>query len=246
MSHKLLFAALALVASAFIYYAWLPESGSPMEGSGVVAVGKASTKPSLPTPGKSKSSELAQFDDLSDEAKIQFLDEQKAKAAPKVLADLAMRAMESQNLEVRTAAIASINQLQSSELLPVVRRALSDPSEELRLRALHEARQKAPVLRLNLLESALSSEFVDTRDGALIELTRENPKAAVPIMMGGLNSSDPDFRQRVWQEILPNIQALRKESFPNATEALNWWNQVRDKFDQGMILLDPPVAPSEN
>jgi hypothetical protein len=65
-------------------------------------------------------------------------------------------------------------------------------------------------------------------------------------MMGGLNSSDPDFRQRVWQEILPNIQALRKESFPNATEALNWWNQVRDKFDQGMILLDPPVAPSEN
>jgi len=238
MNTKNLFVALVLVTSAFLFYMWVPDVSAPKGGPGADAV--------IPAPLKANATGLAGFDSLSDEAKVSFLDEQKAKAVPPVLADLAMRAMESPSEDVRKAALASINQLQSSDLLPVVRRALADSSAEMRLLALHEARMKTPVLRLNLLETAIRSEFADTRDGALIELSRENPKAAVPIMMEGLNSPDADFRERVWQEILPNIQALRKSPFTNTTDALAWWNQVKDRFDSSMVLLDPAVPPSEN
>lgn len=238
MNTKNLFMALALVAGAILFYMWMPDVGTPTGGIGAEA--------GIPAPENAKAIGSAGFDSLNDDAKIKFLDEQKAKAVPPMLADLAMRAMESPNLDVRKAALASINQLQSSDLLPVVRRALADSSAEMRLLALHEARMKTPVLRLNLLETAIRSEFADTRDGALIELSRENPKAAVPVMMEGLNSPDADFRERVWQEILPNIQALRKSPFPNSTEALAWWNQVKHRFDSNMVLLDPAVPPSEN
>lgn len=238
MNTKNLFVALVLVTGAILFYMWVPDVDTPKGDIGADAGITASEK--------AKVTEAVSFDSLSDDAKVSFLDEQKAKVVPPVLADLAMRAMESPNLDVRKAALASINQLQSSDLLPVVRRALADSSAEMRLLALHEARMKTPVLRLNLLETAIRSEFADTRDGALIELSRENPKAAVPVMMEGLNSPDADFRGRVWQEILPNIQALRKSPFPNTADALAWWNQVKDRFDSSMVLLDPAVPPSEN
>lgn len=233
-----LFVALVFMTSAILFYMWESDVDSPKNVAAAVA--------DIPVLKNAKATGLAGFDTLNDEGKISFLDEQKAKAVPPVLADLALSAMESPSQDVRRAALASINQLQSSELLPVVRRALADSSAEIRLLALHEARMKAPVLRLNLLETAIRSEFADTRDGALIELSRENPKAAVPIMMEGLNSADADFRERVWQEIAPNIQALRKPPFPNTREALAWWNQVKDRFDPNMVLLDPSVIPSEN
>lgn len=239
MNAKNLFVALVLVTSAILFYMWGLDVDSHQGGAGAAVANS-------PALGKTIASELAGFDTLDDEKKISFLDEQKAKATPPALADLAMRAMESSNQDVRRAALISVNQLQSSELLPVVRKALADSSAEMRLLALHEARMKTPVLRLNLLETAIKSEFADTRDGALIELSRENPKAAVPIMMEGLNSADADFRERVWQEIAPNIQELRKSPFPNTTEALVWWNQVKDRFDPNMVLLDPSVIPSEN
>ncbi len=238
MNNLKLFVALALVASALLFYLREPGKGVPKSNAGIE---------SSPTVSKKKEfSSLGRFEALADEAKISFLDEQKAKAAPSVLVDLALRALESPNQDVRKAALAATNQLQSSDLLPVIRRALADASAEMRLLALHEARMKHPALRLNLLETAIRSDFADTRDGALVELSRENPKAAVPIMMEGLNSPDAEFRARVWQEILPNVQSLRKSPFPNTTEAISWWNQVKGRFDDNMVLLDPPVPPSEN
>jgi hypothetical protein len=244
MNNKIMFVALAFTASAFLFYLWLPESDLPKENESAEAGDVRGT--SVSNVENPASPTASNFDGLSDDAKIQFLDDQKARGHAPLLADLAMRALESPSLEVRAAAIAAVTHLQSNELLPVLRKALSDTSAELRRRALHEAREKAPVLRLNLLETALSSTFPDTRDGALIELTRENPKAAVPIMMEGLNSPDADFRQRVWQEIYPNVQALRKEPFANTTEALDWWAKVNGQFDSSMVLLNPSVAPSEN
>lgn len=230
--------ALAVAVSAVLFFTFGLEKKE--RATNVESDTKSSNQP------KVKAVRFADFESFTDDAKIAFLDDQKGNAAPPLLADLALRALSSPNLDVRKAAMAAITHLQSNELLPVVRTALGDVSAEMRLLALHEARLKTPVLRLNLLETAIRSEFADTRDAALVELSRENPKAAVPIMMEGLNSPDAEFRARVWREILPNIQALRKDPFPNATEAIGWWNQEKGRFDDSMVLLDPSAPPSEN
>ena len=238
MNRKIVFMALTVAVSAVFFFVFSLDKKEK-------AINAESDTKSA-NQSKAEAVRFADFETFTDDAKMAFLDDQKGKAAPPLLADLALRAMSSPNLNVRKAAMAAITHLQSNDLLPVVRTALGDASAEMRLLALHEARLKTPVLRLNLLETAIRSDFADTRDAALVELSRENPKAAVPIMMEGLNSPDAEFRARVWQEILPNIQALRKMPFPNATEAIGWWNQVKGRFDDSMVLLDPSVPPSEN
>ncbi|MHC4532268.1 MAG: hypothetical protein ACYSXD_12020, partial [Planctomycetota bacterium] len=58
--------------------------------------------------------------------------------------------------------------------------------------------------------------------------------AAVDVLIEGLKSQDPDFRE----EINEVLDFLIEEEFDNYEEALYWWDQNRDKFDDEVFRID--------
>ncbi len=183
---------------------------------------------------------------LSIQQKQERLETHKIRATDSDVVRLSLHALTDANSEVRKAAVFSTRHVHTSEVEPVLRAALNDVDTEIRLQAIHEVRYKPQALKLKLLGPALASIYSDVRQNALIELSRENPKLATPVMMKGLDSTDESYRAQVWNEILPNVQALRTQPFASSAEALNWWDLNERRYDENMVVLDPGTIPASN
>lgn len=183
---------------------------------------------------------------LSIQQKQDRLETHKIHATDSDVVRLSLHALTDTNGEVRKAAVFSTRHIHTSEVEPVIRAALNDLNAEIRLQAIHETRYKPQALKLELLGPALASTYSDVRQNALIELSRENPKLATPVMMKGLDSTDESYRAQVWNEILPNVQALRMQPFASSAEALNWWDLNERRYDENMVVLDPGTIPASN
>ena len=180
-------------------------------------------------------------------------------AIPQLVTEL----LNDRNAEVRMAALELLDNKEKGEILACIERALDDPDKEIREYAVILLSEADPSEKTRMLlgksaedpsEDVRSAAFdvIGDQDTATqeqifsqsilsphqdvkemtVDLILDIPShRTVNLLFQGLNDNDKDFREYVQSK----LDFLFGKEFANYNEALAWWNENKDKYDEELF-----------
>ncbi len=144
------------------------------------------------------------------------------------------KAMTDGDEEVREKAVEASQFIDDEQAGDILIKAINDQSELVREMAMETADEKNVDTKLSVYKTAITSKYDDVKNAAVDALVDMSNKQAVPILIEGLKDPNPDFRD----DIPPALDFLIGQEFKTYDEAIRWWNQNQNKFDDELNELD--------
>jgi hypothetical protein len=233
--------------------------------------GKKTAKPSeanqLGIPGESDELTLERFAALSDpDEKIDFIMDF-AEAHPESTIALVDKALDDNNVEVRSAAMEALLDYDSNspEVIPVAARALKDSEEEIRQSAVQACASVDSPQVDKILLSALQDSSEEVRAGAIQIAAQKDAPVRLEILKAGITSSYNDVKTasvsslaeisspaavdilitglkdnnpEFHEEVKSALSFLLSQDFDTYNQAKSWWDANRNKFDDELSEKD--------
>jgi len=144
------------------------------------------------------------------------------------------KALNSDDEEIREQALMPLSVINDSRAANLLVKALDDTAESVRTTALEVAEEQNDDIMLSVMTEAINSPYDDVKYSIASTLEDRGDHAAVDVLIEGLKSQDPDFHD----EINEALDFLIEEEFENYEDALYWWDENRDKFDEELFRID--------
>jgi hypothetical protein len=195
--------------------------------------------------------------------------------SPDLLPALIDKALDDKNPGVRALAMnqAMNNNLKGSELIPVIKKAMSDPESVIRQRAVDACADINELEVSNILLEALEDESEIVREAAISQAVKKDMPLRLTVLEAGITSQNTDVRMASAKELIntPSAAALdilitglddpdpvlhdaikdmiksRYEvEFDTYEQAQAWWNANRNNFTNDLKPKDDPQSTKQD
>ena len=211
--------------------------------------------------------DLKQLDTLkTSEEKIDFISDF-ADAYPELIPALVYKALDDNDLDVRTAAMEtlSMNDVNDPNVVYVAAKALRDTEPDIRKSAIQACEPVTDPAVGKVLVDALADESEDVRTAVLETASQKEPDVFLPILKAGITSKYEDVKESVVSALIdasspdamdilitglkdsnPDfrdtvksaIDFLVSKEFDTYDQAKKWWDDNRSKFNDDLSEKD--------
>ncbi len=219
-------------------------------------------EPTLPEPA-----DLKPFDTLkTSEEKVDFISDF-ADAYPELIPALVYKALDDNDLDVRTAAMEalSMNDINDPNVVYVAAKALNDTEPDIRKSAIEACEAVTDPAVGKVLVDALADESEDVRTAAIQAANQEDLDVRLSVLKAGITSQYEDVKEDVVSSLIdasspaamdilitglkdPNpdfrdsvksaIDFLVSQEFDTYDQAQKWWDANRSKYDDDLSEKD--------
>ncbi len=219
-------------------------------------------EPTLPEPD-----DLKPFDALkTSEEKVDFISDF-ADAHPELIPALVYKALDDNDLDVRTAAMEAIsmNDINDPNVVYVAAKALNDTEPDIRKSAIEACENVTDPAVGKVLVDALADESEDVRNAAIQAANQQVPDIRLAVLGAGITSQYEDVKEDTVSSLIdasspaamdilitglndsdPDfrdsvksaINFLVSQEFDNYDQAQKWWNANRSKYNDDLSEKD--------
>jgi hypothetical protein len=232
--------------------------------TGVPAVGKKTELPKMTAP---EPADLKPYESLNaSEEKVDFINEY-SDEHPESAALLAYKALDDNDVEVRTAAIEmlAMKELDDPNVIYVAAKAIKDSEAEIRQGAIEACTAVTDPVVGEVLKEAINDSSEEVRTAAMQVADQKDPVIRLPILKAGITSQYEDVKENAVSSLIdlsspaavdaliaglkdPNpdfrdtvksaLDFLISQEFDNYDQAYKWWNANKNKFDDELNEKD--------
>lgn len=219
-------------------------------------------EPALPLPD-----DLAPLDTLkTSEEKVDFISDF-ADAHPELIPALVYKALDDNDVDVRTAAMETLsaNDVNDPNVVYVAAKALGDTEPDIRKSAVEACENVTDPAVGKILVDALADESEAVRSAAIQTADGKEPDVRLPVLSAGITSQYSDVKEDTVSSLINTsspaavdilitglkdhdtdfrdsvksaINFLVSQEFDTYEQAQEWWNANRDKFDEELNEKD--------
>ncbi len=171
---------------------------------------------------------------LTQEEKIQFLENLDLATDPVLAAQKLRHGLNDPDLEVREIALEEAQALPDDLEAALIQEALDDPVENLRYQALQQLKDIDGPEAFSVLHQAMNSSLRDVRRIAASQLTFRGNKPSLEILFQGLRDPDAELRGKVQDD----IDFLISLKFRGYDHARQWWAENKHTYDAELFKLE--------
>jgi hypothetical protein len=218
-------------------------------------------------PNLSVSADLKAFDVLTtSEDKVDFISEF-ADEYPELMPALAYKALDDNDLDVRTAAMEalSMNDINDPNVLYVAAKALKDTEPDIRKSAVEACENVTDPAVAKVLVAAIADESEDVRTAAIETADQKEPDVRLPVLKAGIASRYGDVKEGAVSSLIDAsspaavdilitglkdsdpefrdtvksaLEFLLSQEFDTYNQAKKWWDANRSKFNDDLTEKD--------
>lgn len=135
--------------------------------------------------------------------------------------------------DTRLAALAPLAKLNDPGAVELMGLAMNDAVEAVRSRVMEVAEQQTGDTQLASLAKGLTSAYQETQSQALSLLELRGDKAVIDVVLLGLETSNPEFKQ----EVNSALQFLVDREFETYQQGIQWWQANKNRYDDDLIEI---------
>jgi hypothetical protein len=236
----------------------------PPKETGMPAPDKKTELPKMTAP---EPADLKPFDSLkAADEKVDFINEY-SDEHPESAALLAYKALDDNDVEVRTAAIEmlAMKELDDPNVVYVAAKAIKDSEAEIRQGAIEACTAVTDPAVGDVLKEALNDSSEEVRTAAMQVADEKDPAIRLPILKAGITSQYEDVKENAVSSLIDvstpaavdiliaglkdsnadfrdsvksALDFLISQEFDTYDQAYKWWNANRNKFDEELNEKD--------
>ncbi len=196
-----------------------PPEQSPEPGGDISTLGAAPD---------SANAWITQFRAIEDDGqRLEFLADTLATGADDIEKIMAA-ALDDPSAEIRREAMQGTSSLDPDKLIPILAKAADDADEFVRDYAMTDMRRLPKEHHLKAYANTITSPHRDVRDKSIGFLANLQNHEGFELMLEAIRDGDEAAMEHVNRQ----AQALVGQSFQSHEQAVSWWRDNKDKFDE--------------